>query len=395
MKAIIHARAILPNEQDDFCIREDMAILYDDVIQDVLPMRDFRSDMADELLDVRGNYVSPGFINLHVHGCMGYDAMDEEPEALPAMRQFQASTGVTSFLPTTMTYDMPRIHRALGRIRGEMGRDEGARVLGAHLEGPFISPKHAGAQAEEQIQKADFGKLRGYEDVIRILTFAPEEVEDESFTKECKESGLVLSIGHSAADYGTAVKAIREQGVSHVTHLFNAQTAFHHRRPGIVGAAFDTDAVCELIADNVHSHPMAQRLAWQVKGGRELVLITDSMRACGLGDGSSELGGQQVFVRGTLATLADGTIAGSVLTMDRAIAIFRENTGASLEQVIEIATRTPARVLGLEQELGEIAIGKQADFAIFDENICIFSSVVKGKRAYCKNIGDKGSPRET
>jgi len=386
MKAMIHANAILPNEAGDFYVREDTAILYDEIIRDILPMREFKRSMADEILDAQGNYVSPGFINIHVHGCMGCDTMDEDGEALPIMRRFQASTGVTAFLPTTMTYDMPRIHRALERVRGEMKRDEGARVLGAHMEGPFIHPQYAGAQAAEQIQKADFDFLRGYEDVISVITLAPEELEEESFLRECRAAGIVLSLGHSAADYETAVKAIREQGISHITHLFNAQTGFHHRRPGIVGAAFDTDAVCELIADNVHSHPAAQRLTWRLKGSKRLVLITDSLRACGLGDGPSELGGQQVTVKGMLATLADGTIAGSVATMDRILATFLENTGAELPEVIETVTKTPAGTLGYGELLGEISVGKAADFAVFNKDICIFKTIVKGKQIYCRNI---------
>ena len=330
MKAIIHAKAILPKEEKRFCVQENMAILYESAIQRIMPMTEFEDGMAEEVLDAEGRYVSPGFINVHVHGCMGYDTMDEVPEALPVMRKFQASTGVTAFLPTTMSYDVPRIHRALERIREEMRKEGGARILGAHMEGPFISAKYAGAQDAAHIRKAEFGILQGYEDVVRILTLAPEEAEEESFARNCKEAGIVLSMGHSAADYETAATAIRKGNFSHITHLFNAQTGFHHRKPGIVGAAFDTEAVCELIADNVHSHPAAQRLAWRLKGEKQLVLITDSMRACGLGDGPSELGGQRVFVRGTLATLADGTIP--LFTDEDLLHIVLENS-AVIEEI--------------------------------------------------------------
>ena len=172
---------------------------------------------------------------------------------------------------------------------------------------------------------------------------------------------------------------MREQGIGRFTHLYDAMSAFHHRAPGAVGAAFDTDARVELITDNVHSCPAAQRLVWKVKGRGGILLITDSLRACGVGDGPSELGGQKVLVRGELATLEDGTIAGSVAAMNRCVRFFRENTGASVPEVVELVTKNPAEDLGLYDQLGSIAPGKRADFAIFDEEIRIFAAIVGGR----------------
>ena len=378
MKAVIHAKAILPDGRGDFCIREEQAIIFDERIRAVMPMDEW-NDRGCEVLDAQGRYLSPGFINMHVHGCGGKDTMDENGDALSEMCRVQAQMGVTSFLPTTMTYDVPRIKRAFQRIRRAMEeKPEGARILGCHMEGPYISPVKVGAQDPKYIRKADYGDIAGFEDVVRIITLAPEELEDWDFVRQCKEKGILLSIGHTSADYGQAVAAVRDHGMGRFTHLFNAMTGFQHRSPGVVGAALDTKADCELIADNVHSHPMAQRLVYRAKGGKHIILVTDSLRACGVGDGPSELGGQKVLVKGELATLENGTIAGSVLRMNRAVAIFRENTGAPLPRVIEMVSKTPSEELGMYEDMGSIETGKRADLVIFDENLEIFATVVSG-----------------
>lgn len=383
MKAIIHGRLIVPGEKGDFVLRGDRVLLYDDRIRKLLPIEEWDGE-AEEVLDAEGRYVSPGFLNIHVHGCGGKDTMDEADSALPRMCRSQAEMGVTGFLPTTMTYDMPRIHRAIQRIRNAMKepRPEGARILGCHMEGPYISPAHKGAQAASSIRTANFEDLAGFEDVVKIITLAPEELSDWSFVERCQNAGIIPSIGHTSGDYEGTMAAIRDHGIHHVTHLFNAMTGFHHRNPGVVGAALDTDANCELIPDNIHSHPAAQRLVYHAKQGRNIILITDSLRACGMGDGPSELGGQRVWVKGERATLEDGTIAASVLRMNRGIAIFRENTGAPLPLVIEMVTRTPAEELGLYGELGSLEVGKRADVAIFDEEVNIFATIVAGRIAY-------------
>ena len=387
MKAIVNGRVIVPGRDGHFRVMENCTVLYDKRIEGVVPAAEAaaRTDVQD-VLDAEGRYVSPGFINIHIHGCGGADAMDESAEALPLMQRLQAQTGVTSFLPTTMTYDFPRLYRAFARVREAMRKPlVGARVLGCHMEGPFISEAYKGAQAAVDIAAADFSRVEEWSDVVRIVTLAPEELKgDYRFVEQCRERGILVSIGHSAADYEEAFRAITRHGMRHITHLFNAMTGLHHRRPGIVGAAFDTDAVCELIADNVHVHPAAQRIVYAVKGGENIVLITDSMRACMLGDGESELGGQKVFVKGQKATLADGTIAGSVLTMDRAIHNFTVNTGASLQAVVELVTRIPAEELGEDLNYGRIALGCAADFALFDEDIHIFVTIVDGKIVYRK-----------
>lgn len=310
--------------------------------------------------------------------------MDGTEDALARMAGLQAETGVTGFLPTTMTCRWHEVEDALATVQEAMEKQPaGARILGAHMEGPFISPAKKGAQAEENIRQADYKLVKPWEDVVKIVTLAPEELPNYDFVDRCHAAGITVSIGHTAADYDTTIRAVQEHGIHHFTHVYNAMTGFSHRAPGVVGAAFDTDANCEIIADNVHSHPAAQRLLYHAKGGKNIILITDSLRACGLGDGPSELGGQAVFVKGELATLKDGTIAGSVATMNRCVKIFWENTGAPLPQIIEMVTKNPAEELGWYKEFGSLEAGKRADIVIFDEDVQIKNIFIGGQNFPC------------
>lgn len=332
-------------------------------------------------MDAKGNYVAPGFINMHIHGCGGFDVMDTKPSALRKIGSLLVTTGVTSFLPTTMTYDWPKITKVLENIRRAMTQKTGAQILGCNLEGPFINQEFKGAQKAQNIISADFTKIASFSDVIKIITVAPEKVIQDSFFEFCRQNHIIISLGHSGATYEEAMSAINK-GASHVTHLFNAMTPFHHRHPGLVGAALDSNINCEIIADNIHVHPMLQRLVYKTKTSATIILITDSMRACLQGDGISELGGQKVFVRGQLAQLEDGTIAGSILTMNKAIANFRNNTKAPLHEVIAMTTINPAHELGLDTYIGSIAIGKQADLVVFDNDINIKNTFVKGVKIF-------------
>ncbi|WP_295159175.1 N-acetylglucosamine-6-phosphate deacetylase [Selenomonas sp. AE3005] len=382
MLAIKNGRFIVPDEQGAFVFRTEGVLLCEgEKIKGFVNEQDIPA--AAEIIDAQGQYVSPGFINVHIHGCAGADTMDADMDGLERMAKMQARTGVTGFLPTTMTCKWYEVEDALLAVRETMkSRMAGARILGVHMEGPFISPAKKGAQAEENIRQADYEMVKPWADIIKIITLAPEELTDNAFVDKCRQAGITVSIGHTAADYDTAIKAVTEQGIHHFTHVYNAMTGFTHRSPGVVGAAFDTEANCEIIADNVHSHPMAQRLLYRAKGGKNIILITDSLRACGLGDGPSELGGQEVFVKGELATLKDGTIAGSVATMNRCVKIFWENTGAQLPQIIEMVTKTPATELGIYDEAGSLESGKRADIVIFDEEVRIHKTVIGGKVYY-------------
>ena len=376
MKAIINGIIVVGQE-----LILGQALVFDEFIRELLPKTELnRSQM--EIIDAGGRYVVPGFINVHIHGCGGADAMDGTAEALATMSRLLPSKGVTAYLPTTMTATQENITQALETVRQARAGVAGAQVLGCHLEGPFISPLYKGAQKEEYICLPQLAWLEPYSDVIKLITCAPELLQGEEFTAWCQAQGIVLSVGHSGADYATAQQAFATRGFSHVTHLYNAMTGLHHRQPGIVVAALaDADVMCELICDNVHVHPVVQRLTYQLKGSEHIELITDSIRACLLGDGASELGGQQVTVHGMTATLADGTIAGSVLTMDRALANLQANTGASLVEVVGMVTSNPARELQL-QDRGSLTVGKRADIVLCDENFHIAATYVGGEQVY-------------
>ena len=378
MQAIINGKIILPQK-----ILENHVILFETTIEAIIPWKEFSSATCVRVFDAHGDYIAPGFINMHIHGCAGADVMDTEPSALQTMGNALVSTGVTAFLPTTMTYNFPRIYQALDNIRNYMSKESGARVLGCNLEGPYISQEFKGAQAPENILSADFSKIEKYADVIKIITVAPEKLHNEEFFRLCKEKKIIISLGHSGATYEEAMSAI-SKGATHITHLFNAMTALHHRKPGLAGAALDSNVNCELIVDNIHVHPAIQRLVYKIKGKSTIILVTDSMRACLQEDGISELGGQKVFVHNKIATLKDGTIAGSVLTMDRAIMNFLTNTRAPLTDVIAMVTVNPAKELGLYKQLGSITPGKKADMVIFDNKINIKATFIKGVQVFQK-----------
>ena len=369
MTTIINGRMILPDERGDFHVVTGAALTFGEKIISIGEIPD-----DTKLFDAENNFVAPGFINVHIHGAAGVDTMDENIADLQKLADFLPTTGVTSFLPTTMTMPLEKIYRAFDRIRAGKNFSHGAKILGANMEGGFISKKFNGAQAAENILRADFALIKNFVDVIKIVTVAPEEISFD-FIDRCRAENIVVSIGHSAATYEIATAAIA-RGAKHITHLFNAQTGLHHRKPGIVGAALDSDAVVELIADNVHVHPAAQRLVAKCKPRSEIVLITDSLRACGTGDGVSELGGQKVFVKGNVATLADGTLAGSVAPMNHVLKNFRANTGLDVATVVELATKNPAVELNLFGEIGSLEVGKAADIVVFDENFNVVKTFI-------------------
>lgn len=376
MKVIINGKIIKGDE-----ILTGHAIVYDQKIEKIIPQAQVNETEYESVLDAKGEFVSPGFINVHIHGCAGVDVMDDSEESISVMCQSLVKTGVTAFLPTTMTYDFPRIYKALGKLRRAMTANDGARVLGANVEGPFISVDYKGAHDEQYIVKPAFDLIKDYTDVIKMMTVAPETIEDDSFIQKCNDNNIILSLGHSAATYEDAVEAIH-RGFTHITHMYNAMPVFNHRKPGVIGAAMDTDAMCELITDDIHVHPAMQRILLKAKGADKVVLVTDSMCACMLADGEYELGGQAVIVKDRTAKLKNGVIAGSVLTMEKGVYNFKENTGITIQQAVKMVTVNPAKELGVYDELGSIEVGKKADLTIFNHKIEITTTLVDGKVVY-------------
>ncbi len=332
--------------------------------------------------------VLPGFIDEHIHGAGGSDAMDGTEEALQTISEYVAKEGTTGFLATTMTQSPENIGKALKNVKNvrEKGEYKGAEVLGVHLEGPFISPKHVGAQPLEYVAKPAPETFDKYNELsggnIKIVTLAPEVEGGLDLVKHLKNIGVVASIGHTGAKFSD-VEAAVAAGASNVTHTYNAQTPLHHREAGVVGAAMLFDELnCEMICDTIHVSVPAIKIFVKNKPHDKFTLITDAMRAKGMPDGLSELGGQQVFVKNGEARLADGTLAGSVLKMNVAVKNLVEKVGVSLTEAVDFASANPAKNLGLYDERGSIEVGKRADFAVMDKDFNILCTVVGGKVVY-------------
>lgn len=325
--------------------------------------------------------VLPGFIDEHIHGAGGADAMDGTEEALETIATTIAAEGTTGFLATTMTQSYENITKALNAVKEYRNKEKkgGAKLLGVHLEGPFVSPKHKGAQPLEYVIKPDISLFDAYNaasgNSIKIITIAPEEEGAAELIKHVFDMGVVASIGHTGAKNEEIKQAI-SAGAKNVTHVYNTQSPLHHRNIGAVGSSLLYDELnCELIADTIHVSVPAIQLLLKCKPKDKLTLITDAMRAKGISDGISELGGQTVIVKDGEARLTDGTLAGSVLKMNLAIKNMVEKAGVDFLQAVDFATINPAVTLGIDGETGSIKQGKNADFAVLDKNynvICTF-----------------------
>lgn len=345
------------------------------------------SDGIEPIFDTDKTVVA-GFIDEHIHGASGSDAMDGTVDALKNISDCLVKEGTTGFLATTMTQSRENIKKALSAVKTvmEIGDFTGAQVLGAHLEGPFISVKHVGAQPLEYVEKPSVERFTEYNAAsggnIRIITLAPEVDGGLELIKYLSENGVVASIGHTDAKYNDVLAAVNA-GAKNVTHTFNAQTGIHHREIGVAGSALLTDELnAEMICDTIHVSVPAIKLTVKNKPHGKFTLITDSMRAKGLPDGESELGGQKVFVKGGEARLIDGTLAGSVLKMNVAIKNLVEKCGISFTDAVDFATVNPAKNIGVFDKYGSIEVGKKANLTVLDDDFSVLYTIVNGKVVY-------------
>ena len=350
-----------------------------------------KTDGAEVIALPDNAVVLPGFIDEHIHGAGGADAMDGTVSALSTIAKTVAAEGTTTFLATTMTQSPKNILGAMRAVKEyrEAAPAEGARVAGVHLEGPFIAAAHKGAQPLEYVAKPSISVFDEYNaasgGAIKIVTLAPEEEGAAELIAHLYALNIVASIGHTGAkcaDICCAMKA----GAKNVTHTYNAQSPLHHREIGTVGSALLFDELnAELIADTIHVSVPAIQLLVKCKPKNKLTLITDAVRAKGLADGVSELGGQTVIVKNGEARLEDGTLAGSVLRMNRAVGNLVEKAGVPLLQAVDYATINPARTLGIDGETGGIRVGKYADFAVLNERFDVLCTVRGGNIVWRAN----------
>ena len=322
-----------------------------------------------EVIDAEGLLVLPGLVDIHSHGAAGEDFSDGNPEGLKKILQYEKRCGITSYCPTSMTFPKERLRQIFASIKGAQTED-GATVVGINMEGPFLDPAKKGAHVEKWIAAPDVAFVRELnqdaDGLVRLVTVAPNMDGAEEFIKEMHEE-VCISLGHTAADYDCASRAMK-LGAHHVTHLYNAMQPFGHRAPGLTGAAMDDpECMVEMICDGYHIHPSAIRAAFRMFGPERVILISDSMRATGMENGTYELGGQEVTVKDRKAVLKDGTLAGSATNLYGCMCKAVE-FGIPLEQAIMAATANPARSIGIFDCVGSIRIGKQADLLLVSEN---------------------------
>ena len=334
--------------------------------------------------------VVPGFIDQHIHGAKGFDAMDGTIEALGGIAEALPKEGTTAFLATTMTQSPENITKALNAVKEyqALNKEEGAKLLGVHLEGPFISTSMIGAQPLEYVANPNVEIFKKYQEAsgnnIKLVSLAPEVEGGAELIKYLKETGVVASLGHTAAGYNDVEKAVNA-GATNVTHTYNAQKGYHHRDIGTVGAALLIDDLnCELICDTIHVSVPAIKMVIKNKPQGKVTLVTDAMRAKQLEDGVSELGGQTVIVKNGEARLENGALAGSVLLMNTAIKNVVEKCNVSFTDAIDMATINPARNLGVDKEMGSIALGKKANLTVLDKEYNVVMTIREGVVVYQK-----------
>ena len=337
---------------------------------------------AADTLDVSGCYVIPGLIDVHFHGAMGHDFCDASDEGISAIAAYEASRGVTSICPTTMTLPEERLAPIVASVAAHEAAAGEAGIVGINMEGPYIAPDKVGAQNPAYVRSAsieEFGRLQQQaKGLIKLVDVAPEQPGNLEFIRQVSHD-VRVSVAHTCTGYDDACAAF-DAGARHMTHLFNAMPALHHREPGPIAAGAErNDVTAEIIADGVHIHPAMVRLAFALFGDDRMILISDSLRACGLGDGEYELGGQQFFVKGNRATIANGSLAGSVSDVMACMRTAVRTMGIPLTSAVKAATVNPARALGLDGKLGAIAPGYQADAVVLDRDLNIKHVVLRGK----------------
>lgn len=346
-----------------------------------------RPQTEDEVLDGKGMYAIPGLIDLHFHGCKGDDFCDGSRDAIARIAEYEASVGVTAIAPATMTLPVEELEQIL-RVAAEYKKGphskKEADFVGINMEGPFISPAKKGAQDERNIISCDVKVCERFlevsEGLVKFMGIAPEESENAVSFIEAVKDKVNVSLAHTNADYDTAMAAFNA-GADHAVHLYNAMPAFTHRAPGVIGAVYDSKHVmAEIICDGVHIHPAAVRATFEMMGEDRMILISDSMRAAGMPDGSYTLGGLDVNVVGNRATLAsDGAIAGSVTNLMDCMKTAVKTMNIPLETAVACATINPAKSLGIDAEYGSIRAGKKAHIVLMDQELNVQQVIKDGE----------------
>jgi N-acetylglucosamine-6-phosphate deacetylase len=352
------------------------------------------NDPKLECIDIRGKYVIPGLIDMHVHGGCGISfGLGNLSAGLERYAKWVSAFGETGFVMSITGPDANFIEHIIKEYIELFARDyDGAMPFGIHLEGPFLNPEKHGAFNTKWIHNPDVQETRRYlkagQNWIKHMSLAPELPHAMETAKVLKEAGVVASLGHSNTDYETAAAALAGN-FSHVTHTFNAQSPLNHRQPGVVGAVLSSDLVtAELIADGMHVHPAAMKILVRCLGIERVVLITDAMPGAGMPDGEYDLVGQKVLVKNGKATLPDGTLGGSTATINQCVRNMVQLVGYPLKDAVRMASFNPAKVLGLDKQMGSLEPGKLANLAVIDKDVNVEMTFVKGKLVYTNETGE-------
>ncbi|MGD0878229.1 MAG: N-acetylglucosamine-6-phosphate deacetylase [Anaerolineales bacterium] len=340
--------------------------------------------IGKEIIHVKGFFVIPGFIDIHVHGAYGFDTMDATSDAILGMGNYFARYGVTSFLPTTVAASARDIQATINNVSTTPQSSHGARHIGIHLEGPYLSHEFRGAQPSQHLRSADINEYKSWIENkdVRLMTVAPEVEGVSDLIKVGTEAGIEFALGHTGATYEQAQAAVGS-GLRQATHTFNGMPAFHHRSPGVLGAVLSDDRIwAQIIVDGIHVHPAIVKFLIKAKGTDRTILITDAIRATGMPDGDYSLGDQMVHVKDGVARTDAGGLAGSTLTMDQALRKVMEFVEISLPEALPMATRVPATAMNLESHKGTIAPGFDADIVVLDESYHVRMTMVGGRVVY-------------
>lgn len=343
-----------------------------------------RGERGSLLIDAAGLILCPGLIDIHFHGAMGKDTMDAKLQSLQLLSSYCAEHGVTTFYPTTWAAVPEDIMLAINNVKENQCNVTGARVLGVHIEGPFIDLKYRGAQLQSMIRNPQAEEFQKWFDsgVVKLITCAPEIPGGMEFIEEAVRKGIRISVGHSGATYDQVIEAA-DHGATQATHLFNGMQGLHHREPGTVGGVLADERIYpQVISDGVHLHPGIVKVIINAKSVDKVILITDSIRGAGLPDGDYENKGQKFSVRAGIARTPEGGLSGSTLTMDAALRNAMKFTGKPLEEVLSMATSIPAQAMGISANKGNVVVGGDADLVLLNQELYVEKTLVGGNIVY-------------
>jgi N-acetylglucosamine-6-phosphate deacetylase len=340
-----------------------------------------------DIVNFKKSIIVPGFIDIHTHGVVGHDSMETDIKIFNTESKFYAKHGVTSFVPTTMAQSKKDTMLAIKTIReASYLKMAGAKIIGIHLEGPYFNLEKKGAQPGKYIRDADLDELQDFmkasNNFVVIVSLAPEIEKALEAIRFLSGRGITISLGHTNATYEEANRGI-DAGATHATHIFNGMRPYHHREPGVIGAVLlDNRVTCEVIADLIHLHPRTIELTYKLKGPDRMILVSDSMGATGLNDGNYQLGGEKVIVKDSVARLENGSLAGSTLTLDKALRNIVNVVGIPFKDALRMITYNPTREISLERNIGSISIGKMADLVVLDESLKVKATFIEGKMVF-------------